>query len=186
MPQSGEITSLLAAANAGDGSALERVFPLVYEALKRVAHRQLAGERPDHTLNTGALVHEAYLKLTGLDRVQWRDRAHFFAVAAGAMRRILIDYAERRRAIKRGGGRDQVPLDRVTLAVDQQSEELIELDDALRRLEALDPRQVKVVECRFFAGMSVEETAAALGVSPPTVKRDWTMARAWLSRELGP
>jgi RNA polymerase sigma factor (TIGR02999 family) len=186
MVEPGEVTRLLAAASAGDADALKRLIPLVYDELRRLAHRQLAGERRDHTLNTGALVHEAYLKLAGLDRIEWGDRAHFFGIAAGAMRRILIDYAVRRRAAKRGGGRRYEPLDRVTVAVEERAEELIALDEALERLQALDARQAKVVEWRFFAGMSIEETAAALDVSPATVKRDWITARAWLNRELGP
>lgn len=184
MSEPGEITQLLAAASAGDRSALDRVVPLVYDELRRLAHRQLAGERPEHTLNTGALVHEAYLKLAGLERLEWRDRAHFFAVAAGAMRRILIDYAVRRRAAKRGGGARHEPLDRVMIAAGERAEELLALDEALERLRALDERQSRVVECRFFAGMSIDETAAALDISPATVKRDWMMARAWLNREL--
>lgn len=169
---------------------MDRLFPLVYDELRRIAHRQLGAERPDHTLETSALVHEAYIKLVGLDRMEWRGRAHFFAAAGGAMRRILIDHAERRRALKRGGGRQRVPLDAVDLpshaALDDRSlDELLALDQALERLRTMDERQAKVVECRFFAGMSIDEVAEALGVSPMTVKRDWTAARAWLNRELG-
>lgn len=170
---------------------MDRLFPLVYDELQRIAHRQLGAERPDHTLETSALVHEAYIKLVGLDRMEWRGRAHFFAAAAGAMRRILIDHAERRRALKRGGGRRRVPLDGVDLpsqlALDERSlDELLALDQALDRLRVMDERQAKVVECRFFAGMSIDEVAEALDVSPMTVKRDWTAARAWLNRELEP
>lgn len=186
MSEPGEVTKLLAAASAGDRRALDRVVPLVYDELRRVAHRQLAGERDGHTLDTGALVHEAYLKVAGLERLQWRDRAHFFAVAAGAMRRILIDYATRRRAAKRGGGARPMSLDRISVVVEERAEDLVALDEALERLRELDERQSRVVECRFFAGMGIDETAAALDVSPATVKRDWTMARAWLNRELAP
>lgn len=169
---------------------MDRLFPLVYGELQRIAHRQLGMERPGHTLETSALVHEAYIKLVGLDRMEWRGRAHFFAAAAGAMRRILIDHAERRGARKRGGGRRRVPLEDVdipsrTSLDDRSLEELLALDRALNRLRIMDERQAKVVECRFFAGMTIEEVAEALDVSAMTVKRDWTAARAWLNRELG-
>jgi RNA polymerase sigma factor (TIGR02999 family) len=184
MTNPGEITRLLEAAEAGDGEAFHRLVPVVYHELRRIAHRQLAGERPDHTLDTGALVHEAYLKLVDLERIEWRGRAHFFAAAAGAMRRILIDHAHARRARKRGGGARPVTLERIEIPSHDTLEELLELDRALERLAALDGRQARVVECRFFAGMTIEETAEALGVSPMTVKRDWTAARAWLNREL--
>jgi RNA polymerase sigma-70 factor, ECF subfamily len=175
--------------------AVDDFFPTVYEELRRIAHRQLGRERPDHTLGTTALVHEAYLKLARLDRIAWQGRAHFLAVAAQAMRRVLVDYAVARRTLKRGGARTAAALDDVPsgdlvaadalAAAATRADELLALDDALRRLAALDERQARVVECRFFAGMSVEETAEALDVSPATVKRDWTLARAWLNRELG-
>jgi RNA polymerase sigma factor (TIGR02999 family) len=184
MTDQGHVTRLLAAASDGDPRAFDRLVPFVYDELRRIAQRQLVGERPDHTLETGALVHEAYLKLVGLERMEWRGRAHFFAAAAGAMRRILIDHALGRRALKRGGGARPLPLDEIEVAADGSLEELIELDRALRRLEALSERQARVVEYRFFAGMSIEEVAEALDVSPMTVKRDWTAARAWLNREL--
>lgn len=149
-----------------------------------MAHRHLGRERDGHTLDTTALVHEAYLKLARLDRVRWQTRTHFLAFAAQAMRRVLVDYAVRRNAEKRGGGRERVPLSPVMVAVDDRVEDLLALDEALERLRALDERQCRVVECRFFAGMSVEETAEVLGVSAATVKRDWTHARAWLNRAL--
>lgn len=149
-----------------------------------MAHRHLGREREGHTLDTTALVHEAYLKLARLDRVRWQTRTHFLAFAAQAMRRVLVDYAVRRNAEKRGGRRERVPLSPVMVAVDDRVEDLLALDDALERLRALDERQCRVVECRFFAGMSVEETAEVLGVSAATVKRDWTHARAWLNRAL--
>jgi RNA polymerase sigma factor (TIGR02999 family) len=185
---SSDVTPLIAGLNAGDAGALDRVITLVYEELRRIAHRQLAGEQSGHTLDTGALVHEAYLKLRQLDRMQWRSREHFLAMAARVMRRVLVDYAEARRAQKRGGAPVPVAIDvvphAVSLAADQPGEEILALDEALRRLEVLSARQSRVVECRFFAGMSVEETAAALELSEATVKRDWVAARAWLNREL--
>jgi RNA polymerase sigma factor (TIGR02999 family) len=179
-----DVTPLLAGLNAGDAGSLDRVIALVYEELRRIAHRQLAGEQSGHTLDTGALVHEAYLKLRQLDRMEWRSREHFLAMAARVMRRVLVDYAEARRAQKRGGAPIPVAIDAVALAADQPGEEILALDEALRRLEARSERQSRVVECRFFAGMSVEETAAALDLSEATVKRDWVVARAWLNREL--
>jgi RNA polymerase sigma factor (TIGR02999 family) len=179
-----DVTPLIAGLNAGETGALDRVIALVYEELRRIAHRQLAGEQSGHTLDTGALVHEAYLKLRQLDRMEWRSREHFLAMAARVMRRVLVDYAEARRAQKRGGALVPVAIDAVSLAAGQPGEEILALDEALRRLEALSARQSRVVECRFFAGMSVEETAAALELSEATVKRDWVAARAWLNREL--
>jgi RNA polymerase sigma factor (TIGR02999 family) len=188
MVEPGDVTQLLEAAGAGDPAAMDQLFPLVYEELQRIAHRQLGMERTGHTLETSGLVHEAYIKLAGLDRMEWRGRAHFFAAAAGAMRRILIDHAASRRALKRGGNRRRVPLEHANVATptldDRSLDELLALDQALDRLRSLDPRQAKVVECRFFAGMSIEEVAEALDVSPMTVKRDWAAARAWLNREL--
>jgi RNA polymerase sigma factor (TIGR02999 family) len=150
-----------------------------------MAQRALRAERPDHTLTPTALVHETYLKLVQVERVDWRGRSHFFGACAAEMRRILISYARMRHAKKRGGQRaERVEIENVLVAADQRPAELVALDEALTRLEALDARQARVVECRFFAGMDVEETAMALGVSPATVKRDWTIARAWLNREL--
>ncbi len=184
MPQQGEVTRLLAELTRGGRDALDQLMPLVYEELRRVAHRRLENERSDHTFATTDLVHEAYLKLIGLDRIEWQSRVQFFAVAAQAMRRILVDYAARRTAQKRGGGRQKVSLDEIQLPVEESAEGVLALDDALQRLAAIDERHSRVVECRYFAGMSIEETAEALGVSPATVKRDWTLARAWLHREL--
>ena len=183
-PEASDVTRLLQDLDARGGDAVDALMPVVYDELHRLAHRLRLGERPDHTLNTTALVHEAYLKLAGLDRLDWKNRAQFFAIAAQAMRRVLVTYAERRRAQKRGGGAPHVALDEGALLTDAQSEELLALDEALGRLQALSERQHRVVECRFFGGMTVEETAAALGLSPATVKRDWTLARAWLNREL--
>ncbi len=169
----------------GESGELDRLVPLVYEDLRRIAHRQLRGERSDHTLDTGALVHEAYLKLSSLDRIEWRDRSHFLAAAAGAMRRILVDYAVARKTRKRGGVRQRVPLEDVIVLTDDNAQELLALDDALRRLAAESERAARIVEWRFFGGMSIEETAEVLEISPATVKREWTLARAWLNRELG-
>lgn len=184
MPDPGNVTRLLEAAGSGDTEAFDRLVTTVYDELCRIAHRQLAEERPDHTLDTAALVHEAYLKLVNLDRIQWWGRSHFFGAAAGSMRRILVDHALARRAQKRGGGASPVTLERVDLPSHDTLDDVLELNRALERLATLDGRQVRVVECRFFAGMTIEETAEALGVSPMTVKRDWTAARAWLNREL--
>jgi RNA polymerase sigma-70 factor, ECF subfamily len=186
MPQQGEVTRMLAELSHGGRDALDQLLPLLYEELQRIAHRRLQNERADHTLATTDLVHEAYLKLVGLDEIEWKNRAQFFALAAQAMRRILVDYEVRRKAQKRGGERRKISLDEVSLPVEQSADELLALDDALQRLGALDERHARVVECRYFAGMTIEETAGALAVSPATVKRDWTLARAWLHRELSP
>jgi len=167
------------------GNALDDVFPAVYEELKRVAHRHLRGERTEHTLGTTALVHEAYLELAKLDHVRWPGRPYMLAAASKAMRRILIDYAVARRAQKRGGGAQAEPLDDAVAMALARGDELLALDEALERLAGVNERYGRVVECRFYGGMSVEETAEALGTSPATVKRDWTVARAWLNRELG-
>ncbi|HEY8257714.1 MAG TPA: ECF-type sigma factor [Gemmatimonadales bacterium] len=164
---------------------IDRMLPVVYDELRRIAHRQLRGERSDHTLETTALVHEAYLKLSRLDRIEWRDRGHFLAAAAGAMRRILVDYAVARRAEKRGGERRRVPLDDIIILADDRAQELLALDEALRRLALESERAARIVEWRFFGGMTVEETAQVMEISPATVKREWTVARAWLNRELG-
>ncbi len=180
----GEVTQLLQQLTRGDRDAVDQLFPLVYGELRGIAHQRLRNEPAGHTLNTGALVHEAYIKLVDQERADWQNRAHFFAVAARAMRRVLLDYAIARGAQKRGGGRGQVPLDDAMLVAEERSDELLALDEALQQLEHFDERQVRVVECRFFGGMSIEETAEALGISPATVKRDWTAARAWLNREL--
>lgn len=178
----GEISRLLAAWHAGERGAAERLFQVVYGELRRLAAYHMRGERAGHTLQTTALVHEVYLRLAGQD-VDWKNRGHFFAVAARAMRRILVDHARRRRAAKRGGGVAPSPLDSVVPAIDP-AVDLLDLDAALETLETLDPREARVVELRFFAGLSVPEVALALGVSDATVERDWVTARAWLRREL--
>jgi RNA polymerase sigma factor (TIGR02999 family) len=175
-----EITSLLSAAESGDRGALERLVPLLYEELCDLAHRQLAREQPGHTLQTTALVHEAYLKMADNSGVARRGRSYFFAAAARAMRQVLVDHARKRRADKRGGGAEVVTLEDDAGGTGGFAAELVDLDDALRELAETNPRHARVVECRFFGGMSVEDTAAALGVSPRTVKSDWALARAWL------
>ena len=175
----GEITTLLAALREGDKSAMDRLFPLVYREFHGRAHQLLARRRPGETLSTTALVHETYLKLAGSAKQSYEDRLHFFAVASRAMRQILVDYARRNAAAKRGGSR-AVTLDPEAVANPDRADELIALDEGLERLEQLDPRLVRTVELRFFGGLSVEETADALGISPRTVKRDWQRARAFL------
>jgi RNA polymerase sigma factor (TIGR02999 family) len=170
--------------SCGHRDALDRLIPIVYEELRRIAHRRLQGERDGHTLNTTALVHEVYLKLVDVNRVEWRDRTHFFAMAARLMRRVLIDYARARKRKKRGGGSVTVPLDEAMGIAVTQPDGLIALEDALTRLEAKNARQCRVVECRCFVGLSIEETAEALSTSSATVKRDWAFCRAWLNREL--
>lgn len=186
MGEPSEITQLLLQLSLGRREALDRLMPVVYDELRSVAQAQLRGERPGHTLNTTALVHEAYLKLINVREVQWRDRAHFFAMAARLMRRILIDYARARKRDKRGGDIVPVTLEETLAVSGDRADDLVALDDALARLELISDRQCRVVEFRCFAGLSVEETAEVLETSPATVKRDWAFARAWLNRELGP
>lgn len=179
-----DITGLLIAWRQGDGGALERLFPLIYDELRRIAHRQLSRERAGHTLSTTALVNEAYLKLVDETRVAWVDRTHFLAVAARVMRHILVDYARRHRAAKRGGGGQRVDLDDAMIAATERAETLLALDEALTRLAKLDERMSRVVECRFFGGLTDEETGDALGVDARTVRRDWVKAKGWLYQEL--
>jgi RNA polymerase sigma factor (TIGR02999 family) len=186
-----DVSALVEALAAGDREALNPLFPLVYEELRSLAHRQRRRWSGDFTLTTTALVHEAYLKLAGQRQLPTESRAHFLGIASRAMRHILCNYARDRRRQKRGGGRPHLPLDQVEAAdgraldlSSDQADRLAGLDEALRRFEAIAERQCRVVECRFFGGMSVEETAAALGVSPRSVKRDWAFARAWLLREM--
>lgn len=180
----GEVTQLLAKLNRGDREALPLLIPMVYQELRRLAASFLRDEREGHTLQPTALVHEAYLRLTG-QAATWQNRAHFMGVAAQLMRRILVDYARHRVAAKRGGG--QVPAEIETCEIDPEasrSEELLAVEESLDRLATLDPQQARVVEMRYFGGMTVEETAEALSVSPRTVKRDWAMAKAWLRLEI--
>ncbi len=178
------ITALLESHRRGDPDAFDRLIPLVYGDLRRIARRQL--RHAGATLDTTGLVHEAYLKLVDRTGADWTGRAHFFAVAARAMRQVLIDYARERQALKRGGGLTPCTLDETSLAVDEQAGALIAIHEAMEGLKALDERLVRVVECRFFAGLSEEETAQALGMAIRTVQRDWMRARAWLRQEIGP
>jgi len=179
-----DITELLYRWDSGDASARQQLMPLVYDELRRVARRSLAGQRNDHTLQSTALVHEAYLRLAGPRAMHWQNRSHFFAVAAQMMRQILVDHARRRLAAKRGGSSLTLSLDEAVALPQQTRVDLVALDDALTRLAELDQRQSQVVELRFFGGLSVEETARALGISVATVKREWAVARAWLYAEL--
>jgi RNA polymerase sigma factor (TIGR02999 family) len=169
---------------ASPPAALDRIVPAVYDELRAIAHRQLRAERDGHTLGTTALVHEAYLRLVDQRRADWQDRSHFFAVAARVMRRVLVDHARRRGAAKRGGPHHAVTLDRQDAAIDDRAELIVAMDEALDRLAVLDERQARVVEFRFFAGFTEEETADLLGVSARTVRNDWVKARGWLFREL--
>ena len=179
------VTDLLVAWSGGDEQALEKLMPLVHGELRRLARRQMAGERQGHTLQTTALINEAYLRLIDLTRIRWQDRAHFLAISARLMRRILVDHARTRQYAKRGGGAAKVSLDEALVVTSDPRPDLVALDDALQALAAVDSRKSQVVEMRFFGGLSVEETAEALGVSPQTVMRDWRLAKVWLLRELG-
>jgi RNA polymerase sigma-70 factor (ECF subfamily) len=179
-----EVSQLLVEWGRGDQEALSRLMPLVYDELRRLASRNLRRERPDHTLQTTELVHEAYLELVDQQRANWQNRAQFFAIAAQLMRRILVDYARSHRAAKRGGNHIKLSLDEAAAMSDEKSADLLALDEALDRLATIDPQQSRVVELRVYGGLSVEETAAALGISPRTVKREWSMARAWLYQQL--
>ena len=181
-PPCGEVSTLLRAWTEGDSSALEKLTPIVYEELHRLARYYMSGERVGHSLQTTALVNEAYVRLTDYKRMRWENRAHFFAVSAQLMRRILVDHA-RRRNLKRGGGVQHVSLED-TAVVGERDEDLVALDDALRALSNFDSRKAQVVELRFFGGLSVDETAEVLKVSSITVMRDWSTAKAWLYREL--
>jgi RNA polymerase sigma factor (TIGR02999 family) len=185
MSTHGEITRLLEDWNKGDESALQKLLPLVYGELHRLANAYMRRERRDHTLQTTALVHEAYLRLVGQRNVHWQTRVHFFAVAARVMRNILVDYARGRGRAKRGDGLPGLPLGEVAVMSEERAEELVAVNTALDGLTAVDPRKGRVFELRYFGGMSIDEAAEALRVSPATVTRDWRMARAWLRRELG-
>ncbi len=180
-----DVTQILLRWSEGDQEAFDQLLPLVYDQLKKLAHARLRGERPDHTLNTTGLVHEAYLKLVDINRVQWQDRAHFLAMASRAMRRILVDYALRRKALKRGGGVDDVTLEEDRLIPEDYAETLLEIDDALRRLEAIHPRQSQALELHYFGGLTQKEVGHVLGISQPTVARDLRFARAWLAHMWG-
>ena len=183
-PSSCEVTGLLQAWGRGDEEALQKLMPLVYEQLHAAAHRYMMGERRGHTLQTTALVHEAYVRLVDIRRVKWQDRAHFFAVCAQVMRRILIDFARSRSYQKRGGAARQVNFDEALLVTVQPDWNLVAVDEALSRLAEVDPRKSRVVELRFFGGLGVKETAEVIKVSAETVMRDWKLAKVWLLREL--
>jgi RNA polymerase sigma factor (TIGR02999 family) len=181
-----DITRMLSELTGGNAAVVNALMPLVYEELHVMAENQLRRERPDHTLGATALLHEAYLKLIDQSRVTWQNRAHFLGVAAQAMRRILINYAKQRKALKRGGDFIATTFDSELVPRASRADELLDLDEALSRLGVLDARQAAVVEYHFFGGLTDEEIAEVLGVSVPTVRRDWRIARAWLSRELAP
>jgi RNA polymerase sigma factor (TIGR02999 family) len=183
-PEAGEVTALLIASRQGDPAALERLLPLIYDDLRRLARRLLARGRPDQVLNTTGLVHEVYLKLADQTALAGEDRAHFFNIAARAMRQVLIGFARKRKTAKRGAGAQAVTLDEGLFVIEAEAERLLAIDQALHRLAEKSPRLAKVVECRFFAGLSEEETAEALGVSLRTAQREWLRARAWLREEL--
>ena len=179
-----EVTKLLVAWGDGDQSALDQLMPLVYEELHRLAHRYMAQERPEHTLQTSALVNEAYVRLIDQRSVVWQNRAQFFGIAATSMRRILVSYARSRKRVKRGAGAFQISLDETAILSNERASEMVALDEALENLTAVDQRKSQVVELRFFGGLSIDETAEVLKVSPGTVMRDWTLAKAWLRREV--
>jgi len=183
-PSVQEITRLLVAWGQGDQTALERLMPLVYDELRRLAKRHMNRQRPGHTLQTTALVNEAYLRLIDSSQVQWQNRAHFFAVSAQLMRRILVDFARSRKSLKRGAEARRVTLDNSLEVSSERGADLVALDDALNTLAAMNPRQSQIVELRYFGGLSEEEIAEALKISTRTVRRDWNLARAWLYREL--
>jgi RNA polymerase sigma factor (TIGR02999 family) len=179
-----EVTQVLLDWNRADGNAAERLIPLVYDELRRLARQYLQRERSDHTLQATGLVHEAYLRLVDQSSVTWQNRAHFFGVAAQAMRRILVDHARSHRAEKRGGDREKLEFDEELLPSGERAVDLIALDDALRELERLDSRQSQIVELRFFGGLTNEEIGEALDISPRTIKREWRLAKAWLRRQI--
>ena len=183
-PSARQVTQLLLAWRDGEESAFEKLTPVVYEELRRLAHRYMAGERAAHTLQTTALVNEAYVRLIDGKQVNWQNRAHFFAISARLMRRILVDWARSRQSQKRGDQPQQVTLDEALMLTRGRNEDLVALDEALKTLTEVDPRKSQVVEMRFFGGLSVEETAEVLKVSPDTVLRDWKLAKLWLLREL--
>jgi RNA polymerase sigma factor (TIGR02999 family) len=177
-------TQLLNKASAGDEFALERILPLVYNELRTISSKYLRDEFKKHTFQTTELVHEAYIKLIGDENLTWESRAHFFGIAARSMRQILVDYARKRKANKRGFGQTLISLDKAEFALSDSEEQIINLDEALSKLETIEERSSKIVELRFFSGLSIEETAQMLNISPATVKRDWNFAKAWLYREI--
>jgi len=185
-PQPGDVTQLLLAFSAGDRGALDRLMPLVYDELRAMAARALRGERSDQALNTTALVHEAYMRLVDQRQVDWKERAQFYRVAAQIMRRLLVDDARRRGRAKRGGGQPPSPLDEDQVSARDESVDIVALDESMTKLAEIDAKQASIVELRFFGGLTVEETARILETSPATIKREWTIARAWLRHAMGP
>lgn len=181
---SNSVTQLLARWNGGDTAARDALVPLVYGELRKIARRCIAGQRSDHTLQPTALVHEAYLRLARHDSADWRDRVHFFAIAAQMMRQILVDHARKRASLKRGGNAVTILVEDAQPASPEKNLDLLALDDAMKQLAALDPRQSQIVELRFFAGLSIEETAEVVNISPATTKREWATARLWLYRAM--
>ena len=181
----GEVTQLLLEWNEGDGSALDRLLPIVYAELHRVAESYLRRERPGHTLQATALINEAYMRLVGAQNVRWENREQFFGISAKLMRRVLVDHARGAHAVKRGGNPQNLPLDEATLVVQERDEDLLLLDEALDRLAEVDAEACRIVELRYFAGLTIDETAELLNLSPTTVKREWASARAFLHREMG-
>ena len=181
-PSPQQVTQLLVAWGGGDRAALDELMPLVYEELRRLAHRCMSRERPGQTMQTSGLVNEAYLRLVDQKSIHWQGRAHFFGIAARLMRQVLVDYARKRRYAKRGGDVRRVSLDEAMIVSEERAADVVALDEALKRLAEIDPRQSQIVELRFFGGLSIEETAEVLAISPGTVMRDWTLAKAWLRR----
>ena len=179
-----EVTGLLRAWSGGDPNALERIVMLVYPELRKIAHRCLKGERPGHTLQATELVSEAYLRFVDIQRMEWHDRAHFFAVGARIMRRILVDHARSKGYSKRGGGARRVDLNEALVVSGDMDPTLIRMDDALTQLATFDPRKAQIVEMRYFGGLNASDIASVLGVSPQTVNRDWSLAKSWLAREM--
>jgi RNA polymerase sigma factor (TIGR02999 family) len=179
-----EVTELLKDWSDGDQTAVDKLLPLVYDELHRLAHHHMQREKPGHMLQTSALINEAYVRLVDQPRIRWENRTHFFGIAARLMRRILVDEARKRDCAKRGGGTIQIPIDEATSVSLEPAGNVVALDDALKTLETIDARQSEIVELRFFGGLSIEETAEVLKVSPGTVMRDWTFARAWLRNEM--
>jgi len=182
--ESPDVTQLLKDWTGGDEAAADRLMPLVHEELRRLAHQYMRREKPGHTLQTSALVNEAYVRLVDQSKIQWESRAHFFGIAARLMRQILVDQARRKNFAKRGGGAIRVSLDSANAIAQEQSANVMALDEALKTLEQTDLRKSQIVELRFFGGMSIEETAEALKISPGTVMREWTFARAWLRNQM--
>src|SRR3989442_8538840 len=179
-----EVTQLLIEWSNGDKAALDKLMPLIYEELRRLARHYMSREHPGHTLQTTAVVNEAYLRLVNRKRVRWQNRAHFFAIAAQLMRSILVDHARSHAYAKRGGGARKIGLDEAMIISQQRAAEVVALDDALKQLAEIDPQQSRIVELRFFGGLTIEETAEVLGLSPATIKREWSTAKAWLYHEL--